>query len=343
LPRILLISSCRAYAPLFTHVKRPFGTRYHLSSTTEPVSNEQSPSRSWTDDEINATTEFDDAATGQKHEVLWIDDDDDIDEDRSIGEAIADGEVILLLPDIATPHECSSLSTAGLDACERRETPSAARGRNRFSVSDPTAFSSEIVLSCDEILTRALNYLDDFFPSIYETLFEPGEEWAYWQPLNAALEQPTVPPNPQLANQCTSLSELYLMGEMEWSEGEPAINIYESAGYFGAHKDHLALTILIPLTDAHAGDFDGGGTGFWCGNRDVDENPGTDPDWVLTPSAGTALVFGGDVTHAGLAVDNGYRAVLVCSFSTRTSVSNKDRLHGLQAPPQVSPNFKGSM
>lgn len=139
-----------------------------------------------------------------------------------------------------------------------------------------------------------------------------------------------------------SLSELYLMGEIEWSKGELAIDIYESAGYVGAHKNHLVLTILIPLTDATC-DFDGGRTGFWCGNSDVDENSGTNPNWVLTSSAGTALFFWSDVRHTRLVVDNGYWAMLVCSFSMQNSVRNRDRLHGLQAPPQVSPNFKGSM
>ena len=59
-----------------------------------------------------------------------------------------------------------------------------------------------------------------------------------------------------------------------------------------------------------------GGTGFWAGNRLVDENPTTPPDLVLKPPRGSALVFGGDVTHAGMPVEAGIRSVLVCSFST---------------------------
>ncbi len=47
-------------------------------------------------------------------------------------------------------------------------------------------------------------------------------------------------------NKSKYLHDLYTMGELEWSEGEPAINIYQgSGGHFGAHKDHLALSILI--------------------------------------------------------------------------------------------------
>lgn len=119
-------------------------------------------------------------------------------------------------------------------------------------------------------------------------------------------------------------------------------SVYENGGYFGAHKDHLALTVLIPLTSPED-DFVGGGTGFWKGNRDVDENPANEPDLILKPAAGSALIFGGDVTHAGMPVDSGYRSVFVCSFSTRTPASAADRLHGMQAPPQVSPNFKGTL
>ena len=43
-------------------------------------------------------------------------------------------------------------------------------------------------------------------------------------------------------------------------------SVYQGNGYFGAHKDHLALTILMPLTSAET-DFEGGGTGYWSGSR----------------------------------------------------------------------------
>ena len=264
-----------------------------------------------------------------------------MDEDTVLGEAIARGEAVVCIPDAASNEECNQLFAACLAACERRGTP-AARGRSRFSVSDPEAFSSEVVMTCEEILLRVMDYIDENIPSVYDTLFKPGPEWLSWQPLNARLEQPEVPPEEYLADTCDSLRELYMMGELEWSEGEPALNLYQATGYFGAHKDHLALTVLIPLTSP-TGDFSGGGTGFWAGNRLVDENPEDPPTAVLKPPAGSALVFGGDVTHAGMPVETGFRSVFVCSFSTRTPASSEDRLHGLQAPPKVSANFKGTM
>ena len=121
-------------------------------------------------------------------------------------------------------------------------------------------------------------------------------------------------------------------------------SVYQGNGYFGAHKDHLALTILMPLTSAET-DFEGGGTGYWSGNRDTDENPQTSPDLILKPQPGSALIFGGDVTHAGLPID----LIQVIGLSLFVRLVQKrqrhlyiDRLHGMQAPPEVSPNFKGT-
>lgn len=275
------------------------------------------------------------------HKVYWLDEyrDEFLDDGKdSLSESIGNGKAVVCIPDVASSDDCLALFAAALQACEGRGP--ADRGRSRFSVSDPTSFSNDVVLMCDEILLRVLDYIDEHIPSIYETLFQPSETWASNQPLNAQLEQPTVPPEMYLADMACSLRDLYMMGELEWSEGEPAINVYETNGYFGAHKDHLALTVLIPLTSPE--DFVGGGTGFWAGNREVDENPKDLPTTVLKPPPGSALVFGGDVTHAGMPVENGYRSVFVCSFSTRTPASRPDRLHGLQAPPQVSPSFKGT-
>ena len=91
--------------------------------------------------------------------------------------------------------------------------------------------------------------------------------WAARQPLNAQGEQPTTPPELYLADTSPSLRELYEARELEWSEGEPAINVYTADGFFGTHKDHLALTLLMPLTAPS--EFSGGGTGFWAGGRAV--------------------------------------------------------------------------
>ena len=63
------------------------------------------------------------------------------------------------------------------------------------------------------------------------------------------------------------------------------------------------------------------GTGFWAqgslGHRV--EAPAT----VLRPPAGTALLFGGHVTHAGMPVTAGERAVFVASFSPRGGLAER--------------------
>ena len=163
-----------------------------------------------------ASLEFDDEIDLQ-HEVHWLE--PEMEGLKSIGEAVADGEAVICIPDVASREECIDLFSAGMAACENRGP--AARGRSRFSVSDPEAFSNEVVMSCDEILLRALDHIDENIQSIYDTLFKPSEDWVWRQPLNAQLEQPTVPPPEHLGEMCDSLRELYLMGELEWSEGEP--------------------------------------------------------------------------------------------------------------------------
>ena len=272
----------------------------------------------------------------------------------SLGEGIAQSEVIVSVPNIATADELQALFAAGLAACEARDATavtsgrgqtagfrSGESGRNRFMVSD--TFGLDTVLSCEEVLLRVLDRVDEQMPSVYPHLFAPCDEWKERQPNTAQGGRPLASPPPELAETCPSLRELYMAGELEWSEGEPAINVYTAGGRFGAHKDHLALTVLVPLTAPD--EFAGGGTGFWAADSGGPPLPGLEkseladgqapagaPTVVLKPPLGTALVFGGDLTHAGMDVEAGLRSVLVASFSTRTAASNRDRCHGLQAP-----------
>lgn len=82
-----------------------------------------------------------------------------------------------------------------------------------------------------------------------------------------------------------------------------------------------AVTILVPLSDTDS--FSGGGTAFWS---DADRGPrvgaqsqvfggAAEPSFVLRPPAGTAIIFGGRVAHAGMPVVSGTRCVFVASFS----------------------------
>ena len=241
--------------------------------------------------------------------------------DQSLGESIQHGEVVLCIPDIASEPELDALLAAAVAAsdAERSSNGQPKHGRSRFAVSD---LGCEVVLGCDEILLHVLDTIDDLFPSVYETLFRPCDEWPSRQPQSVLSAHPAEAPPLHLADTSASLRELYMAGELEWSEGEPAINVYASDGRFSPHTDHLALTVLIPLTSPMT-DFTGGGTGFWsrdkvlsdkalsdlmdqysAGKESIPEGAPTDvlktwlgrePTAVLKPPRGSALIFGGDV------------------------------------------------
>ena len=76
--------------------------------------------------------------------------------------------------------------------------------------------------------------------------------------------------------------------------------MYYEHGSFSPHKDHCALTVLIPLSAADDGSFTGGGTGFWP--REERRRSSGKPSMVLVPPAGTAMLFCGHVMHAGMPV-----------------------------------------
>jgi hypothetical protein len=157
-----------------------------------------------------------------------------------------------------------------------------------------------------------LDALDDADKgSIYRTLFKPGPNWAARQPLNAKGEQPgggasstaasgDLPPS-HLSETCPTLRDLYMAGELEWSEGEPAVNVYTASGEFGPHKDHLAVTVLLPLTAPAAADDD------VVGNNNNNNNRGQDIDMDIdsalaslqsssSSSPSSAVVFSGGGT-----------------------------------------------
>ena len=89
---------------------------------------------------------------------------------------------------------------------------------------------------------------------------------------------------------------------------EPAINRYAAGGHFEPHRDTLALTLNVLLSTG----FEGGGTEFWAEDAGEDDDPSC---CCLHPVAGTGVVFNGNVKHAGRAVTQGLRHVLVASFS----------------------------
>jgi hypothetical protein len=139
-----------------------------------------------------------------------------------------------------------------------------------------------------------------------------------------------------------------------FSDGEPAVNIYGPGGEFAPHTDKEALSLLIPLSPSAA--FRGGGTAFWSdshfawgGGSGIDggqqkqhghqasavegqqnnqqhmqhaSQMSDRSTWrphchVVAAAPGTAVVFRGNITHAGLPVSWGTRHLFVMSFSLR--------------------------
>ena len=259
-------------------------------------------------------------------------------EGATVGERLRRGEVVLKVQQACTIDDCNFLYGKCTETFEKYRAfhgRPPTNGRGRFAVADAEAFDFEVVSNAEAVFLNVLDALDAKMPDIYDQLFAPGQDWAARQPTTGPRAKENRPlPDDSLRERCPTLRDLYMAGELEWSEGEPAMNLYEAPGLFGAHKDHMALTVLVPLTAPSA--FAGGGTGFWGPQASTASADGSNPDGdavIVTPSAGDALVFGGDVTHGGMLITAGRRSVLVASFSTRTPDSPPDRTYGLQPAP----------
>ncbi len=178
-------------------------------------------------------------------------------------------------------RQANGLADEGL---VRLPTIDASKRAQKSNTASANPIDEETDAMLKEILKRLLKCLDLQLSSLVETIFGTG-----------------------------SLYQVHADDNLIYSSREPAINIYTKGGRFLAHEDGQQLTVLIPLSSPN--EFDGGGTAFWShqsrGHR-VDP-----PSLVLKPSRGSVLIFGGDVTHAGLSVEWGERVVFVASFSKR--------------------------
>jgi hypothetical protein len=103
---------------------------------------------------------------------------------------------------------------------------------------------------------------------------------------------------------------------------EPKVNIYESGGYFKVHEDGMDLTLLVVLNDS----FEGGGTAFYCHHDDDDDGESVMkiPDRIERAKSGTAIIWGGSMSHMGLPISAGQRAIFVGSFELEEKVRVTD-------------------
>jgi hypothetical protein len=188
----------------------------------------------------------------------------------------------MVVPELVTPEECALLNSAGQRVRPPMEV-SDSRTRLALHGTD-SQFAAEERQCVDAIVQRALGLVEASCPELATTLF----------------------------GQAVQLHTLDLF----YAAGEPAINIYEVGGQFLPHRDKHSLSVLVPLTSPEG--FSGGGTAFWpleeCAGRRVRRGCET-PTHLLKPSAGTAMLFCGELMHAALPVTAGTRSVLVASLS----------------------------
>ena len=239
-----------------------------------------------------------------------------------LGAAVAEGRSVLVVPDVASPELCAELLELGMRAADDQQASIWARtaarvseftsnnpsskGRVRVPIGSLPPQKSRLF---DSLLRRVFSIVDDEMPSV-AALFA-----------NACYLEGDRAPTTALdeAAGSVSLSDLHASDGLEFSSREPAINLYRSRGAeFHAHTDRQTLTVLIPLTPPDS--YEGGGTGFW--SPDDEEvprygQPTSTPAVVLRPPPGSALLYGGRVTHAGMPMETGCRVIFLASFSRR--------------------------
>ncbi|KAL3929967.1 MAG: hypothetical protein SGBAC_011978 [Bacillariaceae sp.] len=238
----------------------------------------------------------------------------------SMGERIKGGRTFLRLSNLVSAEECQLLAASSVAAARDWKLQKYGAAANNEMIhleqgseakvfvrlltqatadreeTPEDALPKEVSELVDQLLKRALSYLDtEACPSLKKTLFGEG-----------------IIDNTDEGNSI-SMAQLFRDQHLEYSIREPAINVYEAPhGHFAMHKDHHALSILIPLSDP-ATDFGGGGTAFWSQSHPME---GMDsPSIILKPKPGTALLWGGRVSHKGMTISSGTRVVMVASFS----------------------------
>ena len=219
------------------------------------------------------------------------------------------GHSLILLHDVASAVDCETLrcEASATSAAERCDpdvslSPYFMPEKIRMPITDRLGSAGQAL--CEQLLLQAQNRLGHQLPALAERLFGTG-----------CLDQKVFLRNPRL----------------NFSIGEPAVNVYLAGGCFKAHKDRFSLSILLPLNSNGGGTvaaFGGGGTAFWSETdwaqmrklrREEGEGSVEIPTLALCPPAGTALLFVGSVGHSGLPVHHGERCILVTSFSSTSN------------------------
>ena len=196
---------------------------------------------------------------------------------------------VILIPNLLSATECAELTAdverAHCDAMRALDGRGDSEGMERYMVPELSARTQQMF---DAIMRQRL------LPFVSSTL-PPHIEDNIWA-MSMVFDREERGP---LAEQ-----------RLKFSAQEPAINRYSTHGAFEPHRDKLAMTLNVLLSDTAA--FVGGGTRFWR-EEEGDEERG--PTACLLPQMGCGVVFNGTVRHAGREVRSGLRHLLVASFN----------------------------
>ena len=197
------------------------------------------------------------------------------------GSVLLERNSILLLPNMLSSIECELLM---------RSAEAAAQSKN-YLHRDAAAHQS------DQSMTRVrIEDMDNTANELSRTILMDR--------LIPFLEQEV----PQAADTLFGQHEGLRSMHASFSGEEPCVNIYSKGGEFSAHEDGYQVTVNVLLSDPSS--FEGGGTSFWPEGRA--ESGGCHAH--VQPEQGMAVVFNGEITHAGRAVVSGRRLLYVASF-----------------------------
>ena len=209
----------------------------------------------------------------------------------SVGSALTQGLTYICIPNFATLEECMTLLESALEDRGYKPHVMAASQVNfnwtRYSVETMLDEGAKDVSAA--FLARLLDLVEhdkelrQIFPANDNVPLSQLRATWYAEPDSEGIMQP-----------------------------EPKVNIYQEGGYFKQHTDGMQVTLLVILND----EYEGGGTAFFAENDHEDqETQEQSLDYVVArPSAGTAVIWGGNLLHMALPVTKGMRAVYVGSF-----------------------------
>jgi hypothetical protein len=212
----------------------------------------------------------------------------------SAADAVALGHSLFLIDELVGAEERETLMRLANDTVTRLKPSFSGPGANFWKLNIALQVGREAIELADLVLRRVLLKVEQEWPALALRLF------------GRAVGLSTLPLEKL---ECKVIHE-------------PAVNVYTAGGNFEPHEDGHALTILVPLSPE--GSFTGGGTGFYRSQEDLPRpdsfviNP--QPSLVLTPAAGTAMLWTRDVYHAALPVQEGTRINFVASFNAIDTV-----------------------